>query len=73
MAERQRSESRASLRFGRWFYVLGNSLMPARRHCHARRAGAYVPEPPVVIELTFADGTPIYPLQAVEAEPDRLS
>lgn len=35
----------------------------------AKLAGAYVPGPPVVIELTFADGTPVHALQAVDEEP----
>jgi hypothetical protein len=35
----------------------------------AKLAGGYVPGPPVVIELTFADGTPVHALQAVDEEP----
>ncbi len=35
----------------------------------AKLAGAYVPGPPVVIELTFADGTPVHALQIVDEDP----
>ena len=49
--------------------LAGNKELRGILEFAAKLAGAYVPEPPVVIELTFADGTPVHALHAVDEEP----
>ena len=46
-----------------------DGLDPGRGRLGAR--GACVPEPPIVIELSFADGTPIHAIQVVDEDTDR--